>query len=70
MKISDSVVARRFAPVLLAVTLTFSATACDFGDDVDETEQELQDEADQKEQELEDKADEKEEDLRDGEVEE
>ncbi len=70
MKISDSVFARKFAPVLLAVTLTSNATACDFGDDVDDTEQELQDEADPKEQDLEDKADETEEDLRHGEVEE
>ena len=67
MRLTESVWVRRLAPVLLAVTLTFSAVACD---DVDETEQELQDEADQKEQDLEDKADETEEDLRHGEVEE
>ena len=55
--ITESVVARRVAPLLLAVTLTFSATACDFGDS---------DEVDQTEDELEDKADEVEEDLREG----
>jgi len=64
--LTESVWVRRLAPVLLAVTLTFSAVACDDGDDVDETEQELREEADQKEDELEDTADEIEEDLRDG----
>jgi hypothetical protein len=64
--LTESVWVRRLAPVLLAVTLTFSAVACDSGDDVDETEQELREEADQKEDELEDTADEIEEDLRDG----
>ena len=64
--LTESVWIRRLAPVLLAVTLTFSAVACDSGDDVDETEQELREEADQKEDDLEDTADEIEEDLRDG----
>jgi hypothetical protein len=50
------VLARRIATAFLAVTLTFGATACDFGDS---------DEVDQTEEELEDKADEVEEDLRD-----
>ncbi len=53
---TESVMARRLASVLLVVTLTFGATACDFGDS---------DEVDQTEEELEDKADEVEEDLRD-----
>ena len=66
MRLTESGWVRRLAPVLLAVTLTFSAVACDDVDDVDETEQELQDEADQKEDELEDSAGEIEEDLRDG----
>jgi len=64
-RIAESVWVRRLAPVLLAVTLTFSAVACDSGDDVDETEQEVREDVDQKEDELEDKADEVEEDLRD-----
>jgi hypothetical protein len=66
MWLTESVWVRRLAPVLLAVTLTFSAVACDSGDDVDETEQELREDADEKEDELEDTADEIEEDLKDG----
>jgi hypothetical protein len=46
---------RRFAPVLLAVTLTFSATACNIGDDpVDDTEDQLEDKADEVEEDLRD----------------
>ena len=50
--ITESVVARRVAPLLLAVTLTFSATACDFGDsdEVDQTEDQLEDKADEVEE--------------------
>jgi hypothetical protein len=66
MWLTESVWVRRLGPVLLAVTLTFSAVACDSGDDVDETEQELREDADEKEDELEDTADEIEEDLKDG----
>jgi len=65
--IIKSIMARRIASVVLAVTLAFSVTACDSGDDgdVDQTEEQLEDKADETEDNLEDKADEVEEDLRD-----
>jgi hypothetical protein len=64
--LTDSAMARRVAPVLLAVTLTFSASACDSGDDsdVDQTEEQVEDQADQTEDDLEDQVDEKEKEIR------
>ena len=59
-----SIIARRVAPVLLAVTLAFSAAACDSGDgDEDQLEEEIDSEADELEEEIDSEADELEEEL-------
>ena len=55
MRVAARQMARRIAPVLMAVTLTFGITACNIGDDpVDDTEEQLEDKADEVEEDLRD----------------